>query len=60
MTRYLERLQAYLEQHGAYYHDDRGDPDQPLAVYQDGDHTRPDARHGYTERFGRRHRSFFQ
>ena len=24
------RLKAYLEQRGAYFHDDRGDPDQPL------------------------------
>jgi hypothetical protein len=60
VARYLESLQAYLEQHGAYYHDDRGDPDQPLSVYQDGDHVRPDARHAYTERFGRRHLRFFQ
>lgn len=60
LERYLERLQAYLAGHGAYYHDDRGDPDQPLAVYADGDHLRTDARPGYTERFARRHAAFFQ
>jgi hypothetical protein len=60
LTRYLRDLQAYLEARGAYYYDDRGDPDQPLSVYADGDHLRSDARPGYTERFARRHARFFQ
>ena len=60
LARYLEKLAAYLEQRGAYFHDDRGDPDQPLAIYSDGDHIRSDARLGYTERFGRKHARFFQ
>jgi hypothetical protein len=60
LERYLNRLQTYLTGHGAYYYDDRGDPDQPLSVYADGDHLRTDARPGYTERFARRHAAFFQ
>lgn len=60
LTRYLEKLEAYLEARGAYYHDDRGDPDQPLAVYGDGDHLRFDARPAYTERFARKHAAFLQ
>lgn len=60
LTRYLHDLQAYLERRGAYYYDDRGDPDQPLAVYADGDHLRLDARPGYTRRFAQKHARFFQ
>lgn len=60
LTQYLAKLEAYLESRGAYYHDDRGDADQPLAVYADGDHLRMDARPGYTERFARQHARFFQ
>lgn len=60
LAQYVDRLKAYLEQRGAYFHDDRGDADQPLAIYADGDHLRTDARPGYTERFARRHARFFQ
>ena len=60
LTRYLEKLEAYVEQRGAYYHDDRGDPDQPLSIYADGDHLRSDERAGYTERFARKHAAFLQ
>jgi hypothetical protein len=60
LARYVGKLEAYLEQQGAYFHDDRGDPDQPLAIYADGDHLRTDARPGYTERFARTHARFFQ
>ena len=60
LARYLEQLMGYLEQRGAYFHDDRGDADQPLAIYADGDHLRSDARPGYTERFAQRHARFFQ
>jgi len=60
LAEYVARLEAYLEQHGAYFHDDRGDADQPLAIYADGDHLRTDERPGYTERFGRKHARFFQ
>ncbi len=60
LTRYLADLEAYLVGRGAYYHDDRGDAAQPLAVYADGDHLRMDARPGYTERFAQQHARFFQ
>jgi len=60
LAEYVARLEAYLEQHGAYFHDDRGDVDQPLAIYADGDHLRPDERPGYTERFARKHARLFQ
>ena len=34
--------------HGAYYHDDWGDPDEPLSLYADGDHLTADGRVRYT------------
>jgi len=60
LTRYLERLQAYVTARGAYYHDDYGDPNQPLDVYADGDHLRSDQRLAYSERFAKQHAAFFQ
>jgi hypothetical protein len=60
LTAYLTDLQAYLKDRGAYYYDDRGDPDQPLSAYADGDHLATRERIPYTERFGRRHSAFFQ
>jgi hypothetical protein len=60
LTRYLDHLKAYVTARGAYYHDERGDPNQPLAVYADGDHLQRDQRLPYTERFARAHAAFFQ
>jgi hypothetical protein len=60
LIRYLERLRAYLTARGAYYHDDYGDPHQPLDVYADGDHLRSDQRLLYSERFAKQHAAFFQ
>jgi hypothetical protein len=60
LTQYLERLNAYVTARGAYYHDDYGDPNQPLAVYADGDHLRSDQRVPYTERFAQQHAAFLQ
>jgi hypothetical protein len=60
LTGYLERLRAYVTARGAYFHDDYGDPNQPLAVYADGDHLRSDQRVPYTERFAKQHAAFFQ
>ena len=60
LTRYLERLKAYVTARGAYYHDDYGDPNQPLAVYADGDHLRSDQRIPYSERFAKQHAAFLQ
>ena len=60
LTKYLDDLRAYVTSRGAYYHDDYGDPNQPLSAYGDGDHLRFDQRAPYTERFARAHGSFFQ
>lgn len=60
LTKYLDDLRAYVTGRGAYYHDDHGDPSQPLSVYADGDHLRSDQRLPYTERFARAHAAFFQ
>lgn len=60
LTAYLQKLQQYLAANGAYYHDDRGDPAQPLAIYADGDHLKPDERIPYTDRFAALHARFFQ
>jgi hypothetical protein len=60
LTRYLQQLEQYLVEHGAYYHDDRGDPDQPLSLYADGDHLTGAGREIYTQRFAERHARFFQ
>ena len=60
LARYLQRLRAYLSARGAYYHDDYGDPNQPLAVYADGDHLRSDQRIPYSERFAKQQAAFFQ
>ena len=60
LARYIEDLRAYVTARGASFHDDRGDSDQPLSVYADGDHLRSDQRIPYTERFARSHAAFFQ
>jgi hypothetical protein len=60
LTAYLQRLQQYLAANGAYYHDDRGDPAQPLSIYADGDHLKPEERVPYTDRFAELHARFFQ
>jgi hypothetical protein len=60
LTAYLQKLERYLTAHGAYYHDDRGDPEQPLSIYADGDHLTGRGRELYTERFADRHARFFQ
>jgi hypothetical protein len=38
LVRYLERARAYLEAHGAGFHDFTGDPELPLSTYAVGDH----------------------
>jgi hypothetical protein len=60
LARYVEDLRAYVTARGASFHDDRGDPEQPLSVYADGDHLQFDQRIPYTERFARSHAAFFQ
>ena len=57
---YVADLQAYLGANDCYFHDDWGDPDQPLAAYADGDHLTQDGRLRYTERFAEKHARFFR
>ena len=60
LKKYIDDLKAYLTARGAYFHDDWGDPDEPLSVYADGDHLTSAGRARYTERFAERHARFFQ
>ncbi len=60
LKKYADDLKAYLNARGAYYHDDWGDPDEPLSLYADGDHLTADGRVRYTQRFAEKHRQFFQ
>ena len=60
LKKYGADLQAYLVAHGAYYHDDWGDPEEPLSLYADGDHLTAAGRVRYTELFAQRHARFFQ
>ena len=60
LARYIEDLRTYLAARGASFHDDSGDPNQPLSIYADGDHLRFEERIPYTERFARAHAAFFQ
>lgn len=60
LKKYVDDLKAYLLAHGAYYHDDWGDPEQPLSLYADGDHLTAAGRIRYTQLFAERHARFFQ
>jgi hypothetical protein len=58
LRRYVADLEAWLEANGALFHDDWGDPEQPEAIYADGDHVR-DRRH-YTALFRKRFDPLFR
>jgi hypothetical protein len=60
LERYVSALETYLRTNGAYFHDDWGDPDQPLKIYEDGDHVDRNYRIYYTELFFRKNRAIFQ
>jgi len=60
LTGYVKALKGYLEGRGAYFHDDWGDPDEPLSIYADGDHLTAEGRIRYTQRFSERHARFLQ
>ncbi len=60
LVKYLRDLRQYLAEHGAYFQDEWGDPEQPLAIYADGDHVTRDARIPYTERFYKKNLRLFQ
>jgi hypothetical protein len=57
---YVADLRDYLAARNAYFHDDWGDPEQPLSVYADGDHLTGEGRSRYTQRFAERHARFLQ
>lgn len=60
LLKYLRDLRTYLAEHGAYFQDEWGDPEQPLSIYGDGDHVTRDARIPYTERFYKKNLRLFQ
>ncbi|MEP6782016.1 MAG: hypothetical protein ABI983_00015 [Acidobacteriota bacterium] len=60
LKRYVGDLKTYLEGCGAYFHDDWGDPGEPLSAYADGDHLTGEARIRYTERFAEAHARFLR
>ena len=60
LSKYFDDLGAYLAARGAYFHDDWGDPEEPLSMYADGDHLTAAGRVRYTELFAERHAQFFQ
>jgi len=60
LRKYADDLKTYLTANGAYYHDDWGDPEEPLSMYADGDHLTAAGRVRYTELFAQRHAQFFQ
>jgi len=60
LQRYVKQLREYLLAHGAVFRDDWGDPDQPLSIYEDGDHIGRDFRRYYTELFYRKNVEIFR
>jgi hypothetical protein len=57
---YVHDLRAWLEANGALFHDDWGDPDQPLSIYEDGDHIRRELQRPFTELFYRKNPEIFR
>lgn len=60
LVQYLRELEAYLRENGAYFRDEWGDPDQPLSVYEDGDHISRTFRRRYTELFVEKNPELFR
>lgn len=60
LRRYVDHLAAWLRQNGAYFHDDWGDPEQTLRIYDDGDHIGRNYRVYYTDLFYRRNQELFR
>jgi hypothetical protein len=52
LQRYVADLRAWVEQQGACFHDDTGDPEMTLDLYEDGDHVAD--RRRYTDIFRKR------
>lgn len=49
LRRYVNDLKTYVEERGAIFHDDTGDPNLPLEMYDDGDHVKLEWTVRYTE-----------
>lgn len=60
MRRYIDKLGAYVHSQGGLFHDDTGDPELTLDMYEDGDHLDRSARRRYTEILFDRLRPLFQ
>jgi hypothetical protein len=60
LQRYVRDLSRYLLVNGAEFCDDWGDPDEPLSIYEDGDHINRDYRSRYTELFVRKYPGIFR
>jgi hypothetical protein len=52
LRRYVADLRSWAEENGALFHDDTGDPEMTLDLYEDGDHMTD--RRRYTEIFRKR------
>lgn len=51
LQQYVRDFRAYVEAQGMLFHDDTGDPQQTLAMYEDGDHVGREHRQRYTRIF---------
>ena len=58
LVKYVTDFRAWAESEGAYFHDDTGDPEMTLDLYEDGDHVLDRLR--YTQIFRRRLDPFFR
>ena len=58
LQRYVTRMRSWAEANGALFHDDTGDPDMTLDLYEDGDHVADRGR--YTEIFRKRLDALFR
>lgn len=60
LRRYVQELRSYLLANGAIFRDDWGDPDQPLSIYEDGDHIERGHLRHYTELLFRKNPDIFR
>lgn len=51
LEQYMHDFEQYVESQGMLFHDDTGDPQQTLAMYEDGDHVAREHRQRYTRMF---------
>jgi hypothetical protein len=58
LQRYVADLKAWVEGNGACFHDDTGDPEMTLDLYEDGDHVAD--RRRYTDIFRKRLDQYFR